>query len=120
MASSCLAIRRRAGGDDWLYSAPTVPEKDDGHQEEHLRTDRGLHAARVYSRAVAEVSDSRHSENRRRFGKTVTMLPKKLDEEVALLHLDQLGVKLTKLSNAQADYLGVPVEGPYKADHYRY
>ena len=48
------------------------------------------------------------------------MLPKKLDEEVARLHRDQLGVKLTKLSKEQADYLGVPVEGPYKADHYRY
>jgi adenosylhomocysteinase len=42
------------------------------------------------------------------------LLPKKLDEEVARLHLDQLGVKLTKLSKEQTDYLGVPVEGPYK------
>jgi adenosylhomocysteinase len=58
--------------------------------------------------------------NAEKYGKTVTMLPKKLDEEVARLHLDQLGVKLTQLSKEQADYLGVPVEGPYKADHYRY
>jgi len=58
--------------------------------------------------------------NAEKYGKTVTMLPKKLDEEVARLHLDQLGVKLTKLSKEQADYLGVPVDGPYKADHYRY
>jgi adenosylhomocysteinase len=58
--------------------------------------------------------------NADKYGKTVTMLPKKLDEEVARLHLDQLGVKLTTLSKEQADYLGVPVEGPYKADHYRY
>ena len=50
----------------------------------------------------------------------VYRLPKKLDEEVARLHLDQLGVKLTKLSQEQADYIGVPVEGPYKPDHYRY
>ena len=50
----------------------------------------------------------------------VHVLPKKLDEEVARLHLDKLGVKLTKLTQAQADYLGVPVEGPYKPDHYRY
>lgn len=50
----------------------------------------------------------------------VTRLPKKLDEEVARLHLDKLGVQLTKLSQDQADYIGVPVEGPYKADHYRY
>ena len=50
----------------------------------------------------------------------VYVLPKRLDEKVARLHLDALGVKLTKLSDAQADYLGVPVDGPYKAEHYRY
>ena len=52
-------------------------------------------------------------------GKVYT-LPKKLDEEVARLHLEKLGVKLTKLSKDQADYLGVPVDGPYKSDIYRY
>ncbi len=50
----------------------------------------------------------------------VYVLPKKLDEEVARLHLAKLGVKLTKLTKDQADYLGVPVEGPYKPEHYRY
>src|SRR6478735_2972839 len=50
----------------------------------------------------------------------VYILPKKLDEEVARLHLEKIGVKLTKLSQQQADYIGVPVEGPYKPDHYRY
>jgi len=50
----------------------------------------------------------------------VYVLPKKLDEEVARLHLEKIGVKLTTLTPRQADYLGVPVEGPYKADHYRY
>jgi adenosylhomocysteinase len=50
----------------------------------------------------------------------VTVLPKKLDEEVARLHLAKIGVKLTVLSKEQADYIGVPVEGPYKAEHYRY
>jgi adenosylhomocysteinase len=50
----------------------------------------------------------------------VHVLPKKLDEEVARLHLDKLGVKLTQLSKEQAKYLGVPVEGPFKPDHYRY
>jgi adenosylhomocysteinase len=50
----------------------------------------------------------------------VHTLPKHLDEKVARLHLDALGVQLTELTKAQADYLGVPVEGPYKADHYRY
>ena len=58
--------------------------------------------------------------NAEKYGKTVTMLPKKLDEEVARLHLDQIGVKLTKLTKEQADYIGVPVEGPYKPDFYRY
>jgi adenosylhomocysteinase len=50
----------------------------------------------------------------------VYTLPKKLDEEVARLHLDKIGVKLTRLSEQQADYIGVPVEGPYKAEFYRY
>lgn len=50
----------------------------------------------------------------------VYRLPKHLDEEVARLHLEQIGVKLTKLSQEQADYLGVPVEGPFKPEHYRY
>ena len=50
----------------------------------------------------------------------VYTLPKKLDEEVARLHLEKIGVKLTQLSKKQADYIGVPIEGPYKADHYRY
>jgi adenosylhomocysteinase len=50
----------------------------------------------------------------------VYTLPKQLDEKVARLHLDKIGVKLTKLSDKQATYIGVPVQGPYKADHYRY
>ncbi|WP_109488195.1 adenosylhomocysteinase [Occallatibacter savannae] len=50
----------------------------------------------------------------------VYTLPKKLDEEVARLHLEKIGVKLTKLSQRQADYIGVPVEGPYKPEFYRY
>jgi len=50
----------------------------------------------------------------------VHVLPKHLDEEVARLHLDQLGVKLTRLTQLQADYIHVPIEGPYKPDYYRY
>jgi adenosylhomocysteinase len=50
----------------------------------------------------------------------VTVLPKHLDEEVARLHLAKIGAKLTKLTPDQADYIGVPVDGPFKADHYRY
>ena len=52
--------------------------------------------------------------------KKVYTLPKKLDEEVARLHLDRLGVRLTKLSSQQAEYIGVAVDGPFKPDHYRY
>ena len=58
--------------------------------------------------------------NRDTYKVGVYTLPKKLDEEVARLHLDKIGAKLTTLSPKQADYLGVAVEGPYKADHYRY
>jgi adenosylhomocysteinase len=50
----------------------------------------------------------------------VYTLPKKLDEKVAALHLPKLGVKLTKLTKEQAEYLGLPVEGPFKPEHYRY
>jgi adenosylhomocysteinase len=55
-----------------------------------------------------------------KFDLGVHMMPKELDEEVARLHLDQLGVKLTKLTTKQSEYLGIPVEGPYKPEHYRY
>ncbi len=58
--------------------------------------------------------------NNAKYEKKVYMLPKHLDEEVARLHLDHLGVKLTKLTKEQADYIGVPASGPYKSDHYRY
>jgi adenosylhomocysteinase len=54
------------------------------------------------------------------YDKTVYRLPKQLDEEVARLHLEKIGVKLTRLTQEQADYLGVSVEGPYKPEHYRY
>jgi adenosylhomocysteinase len=50
----------------------------------------------------------------------VYRLPKRLDEEVARLHLEKIGVKLTQLTPAQAAYIGVPVGGPYKPEHYRY
>ncbi|MCC6162488.1 MAG: adenosylhomocysteinase, partial [Acidobacteria bacterium] len=58
--------------------------------------------------------------NNAAYEKQVYTLPKRLDEKVARLHLDKLGVKLTVLDKTQADYIGVPVEGPYKPDHYRY
>jgi adenosylhomocysteinase len=58
--------------------------------------------------------------NTKKYPLGVYVLPKQLDEKVARLHLEKLGVKLDTLSKAQADYLSVPVSGPYKADHYRY
>ena len=59
-------------------------------------------------------------QNKGTYEKKVYVLPKRLDEEVARLHLEKIGVKLTKLTQKQADYLGVPVDGPYKPEHYRY
>ena len=51
---------------------------------------------------------------------TVSVLPKKLDEKVARLHLGKVGVTLTQLTPAQAEYMGLAIDGPYKPDHYRY
>ncbi|MCA1732095.1 MAG: adenosylhomocysteinase, partial [Acidobacteria bacterium] len=59
-------------------------------------------------------------ENGKNYEKNVFVLPKKLDEEVARLHLGHLGVELTELTKSQADYLGIPKDGPYKPEHYRY
>jgi adenosylhomocysteinase len=58
--------------------------------------------------------------NNEQYEKKVYVLPKYLDEKVARLHLDALGVKLTQLTKQQADYIGVSVEGPFKPDTYRY
>ncbi|NZA25297.1 adenosylhomocysteinase [Luteimonas sp. SJ-92] len=58
--------------------------------------------------------------NKELYDPKVYILPKRLDEEVARLHLEKIGVKLTKLSKEQAEYLGVPVDGPFKPEHYRY
>ncbi len=58
--------------------------------------------------------------NHAKYERKVYMLPKTLDEEVARLHLDHLGVKLTRLTDEQAEYIGMPASGPYKSDHYRY
>lgn len=69
------------------------------------------------NQVLAQIALWTESEN---YALGVHVLPKKLDEEVARLHLDQLGVKLTQLSPEQADYIGVAVDGPFKPDHYRY
>jgi adenosylhomocysteinase len=59
-------------------------------------------------------------QNSDKYENQVYVLPKVLDEKVARLHLEKLGVRLTVLTPAQADYIGVPVNGPYKGDGYRY
>jgi adenosylhomocysteinase len=58
--------------------------------------------------------------NRAAYEKKVYVLPKHLDEKVAALHLEQIGARLTKLTKKQAAYLGIPTNGPFKPDHYRY
>jgi adenosylhomocysteinase len=74
-------------------------------------------SASFTNQVIAQLELHQHNA---KYEKKVYILPKHLDEEVARLHLDHLGVKLTKLTKEQADYIGVPVEGPYKAEHYRY
>ena len=59
-------------------------------------------------------------QNSKAYGNEVHVLPKHLDEKVAALHLARLGAELSQLSKDQADYIGVPVKGPYKPDYYRY
>jgi adenosylhomocysteinase len=66
---------------------------------------------------LAQIEFFNHREN---YENKVYVLPKHLDEEVARLHLAKIGAHLTTLTKEQADYIGVPVEGPYKPDHYRY
>jgi adenosylhomocysteinase len=74
-------------------------------------------SASFTNQVLAQLELHANAEN---IGLQVLMLPKKLDEEVARLHLDHLGVRLTELTKDQAEYIGVPVEGPYKPEHYRY
>ena len=74
-------------------------------------------SASFTNQTLAQIELFAHGE---KYQKQVYTLPKHLDEKVAALHLDKIGVRLTKLSKEQADYIGVPQNGPYKADHYRY
>lgn len=74
-------------------------------------------SASFTNQVIAQIELHQHRE---RYDSAVYMLPKHLDEEVARLHLDHLGVNLTELTTKQAEYIGVPIEGPYKPDHYRY
>jgi adenosylhomocysteinase len=74
-------------------------------------------SASFTNQVIAQLELHQHNE---KYQKKVYILPKHLDEEVARLHLDHLGVKLTRLTSEQAQYIGVPVNGPYKPEHYRY
>jgi adenosylhomocysteinase len=74
-------------------------------------------SASFTNQTLAQIELWQHGD---RYNNDVYVLPKHLDEKVAALHLEKLGVKLTQLSEKQADYIGVPVEGPFKPDHYRY
>ena len=74
-------------------------------------------SASFTNQVLAQIELWQHSE---KYKPQVYVLPKHLDEKVARLHLDKIGAKLTKLTQAQSDYLGIPVEGPYKPEHYRY
>lgn len=74
-------------------------------------------SASFTNQVMAQIEFYKNSEN---YDNQVYILPKILDEKVARLHLNKVGAKLTTLSKKQADYINVPVEGPYKADHYRY
>ncbi len=74
-------------------------------------------SASFTNQTIAQIELATHNDQ---YENKVYILPKILDEKVARLHLDKLGVKLTKLTEEQADYIGVPVEGPYKPEHYRY
>ena len=94
-------MARVAAADRWLKDHPDV-----GLDKALVMTDAGRSAYKRKNKDTYEIG--------------IYILPKKLDEEVARLHLEKIGVKLTTLSKKQADYLSVPVEGPYKAEHYRY
>ena len=74
-------------------------------------------SASFTNQTIAQIELAKNSGE---YDNKVYMLPKKLDEEVARLHLDHLGVRLTELTQEQADYIGVPVDGPYKPEYYRY
>ena len=74
-------------------------------------------SASFTNQVIAQMELYRHPDN---YERKVYVLPKQLDEKVARLHLKKIGARLTQLTAEQADYIGVPIEGPYKPDHYRY
>jgi adenosylhomocysteinase len=108
--STTSTSSRRAQRDDAGRGPPAEPGLRHGPPE--LRDERLLHQP-------GDGADRAH-QNSGKYERKVYTLPKVLDEKVARLHLDKLGVKLTQLTESQAAYIGVPVEGPYKPEHYRY
>jgi adenosylhomocysteinase len=74
-------------------------------------------SASFSNQTIAQIELFSHNKN---YEKKVYVLPKKLDEKVARLHLKKIGANLTRLTQEQADYINVPMDGPYKPDHYRY
>lgn len=74
-------------------------------------------SASFTNQVLAQIELARNHQD---YERQVYMLPKHLDEKVARLHLDHLGARLTELTESQADYIGVPKDGPFKPDHYRY
>ena len=115
------SINEFSAGTDELYRATQQLYRRLAHHPDWLAavvdgTPPGLRAA-VGANLTAQLE---LQANKGQYQKQVYRLPKHLDEEVARLHLAHIGVKLTKLTDEQAKYLGVPVGGPYKADHYRY
>jgi adenosylhomocysteinase len=114
-------IRIKPQVDEWKF--------DDGHSIIVLSEGRLLNLGNATGHPSFVMSNSFSNQvaaqielfqNSGRYEKKVYTLPKKLDEEVARLHLDKLGARLTRLTPRQAEYIGVPVDGPYKPEHYRY
>ena len=115
--------------DKWTFPAGGEAGSDQGHSVLVLAEGRLLnlgcatgHPSFVMSNSfanqvLAQIELAQHLD---RYQKQVYVLPKHLDEKVARLHLEKLGVRLTELTSQQANYLGIPAEGPYKPEHYRY
>ncbi len=126
-----MAALERVDGIDRINIKPQVDEWrfPDGHSVIVLSEGRLLNLGNATGHPSFVMSNSFTNQviaqlelfgNAEAYGKEVHVLPKHLDEKVARLHLDALGVELTELSPEQAAYIGVPVDGPYKSDHYRY
>ena len=101
-----LALNQHLPPDIRVLDAQLVPEDFHARYAAHTKT----YLYRIHNHPIDSPFDAAY----------YTRMPKHLDEEVARLHLEKIGVKLTKLTPEQAAYIGVSVDGPYKADHYRY